>query len=397
MLLQAGQATGVPRASQFAIYPPDAVDRTSEKDRKAVVEVMKLGASESWAKLVTPDAIPDRPIRKGDHAVLIGAGSSKLVRGVRLVRHNGEPITERDTALKGIEQALGTGGSGWVEKTVESSAEFLVTLDETGQEYMICDRGGNPIKNLRPTMKVSDTQAPAKVVQRLVHLAKYRAVQELDNFDVNSPLRGKLVAELVGLQDDYEPGEKPAPRPFPETDGRVRTINPGQTVFLRIRNDSSQTLNVSVLDLQSDWAIRQVFPRQEDVFSVSLDAMSDYDQLIPLTAGLPNGYTEGSDTLKVFATVGKANFRVLELPPLDCPSEGRAAKTRSLDSCARPVLEPGGGGPAEDAPAYGRRLGERRVDHGPGDGPHHHAASGCRPEPVSTPARAEFETEREWR
>ena len=62
---------------------------------------------------------------------------------------------------------------------------------------------------------------------------------------------------------------------------------------------------------------------------MSLDEKSDYDQLISLTASLPNGYTEGSDTLKVFATVGNANFRVLELPPLDNPSEGRAAKTRS--------------------------------------------------------------------
>ena len=76
------------------------------------------------------------------------------------------------------------------------------------------------------------------------------------------------MAELVGFQDDYEPCEKPSPRPFPETDGRVRTIRPGQTVFLRIRNDSSQTLNVSVLDLQPDWGICQVFPAGRPLLGV---------------------------------------------------------------------------------------------------------------------------------
>jgi hypothetical protein len=333
VLLQTGQSTGVPRASQFAIYPPDALDRTSEKGRKAIVEVVKLGATASWAKLVTPATMPDPPIKQGDHAVLIGAGSAKLVRGARLVRHDGQPITDQDTALKAVDQALAAGGSGWVEKSLESSAEFVVTVDEKGQEYMICDRGGGPIKNLRPALKVGDSAAPAKVVQRLVHLAKYRAVQDLENFDVNAPLRGQLVAELVGVQDDYEPGEKPDPQPFEQTDGRVRTVRPGQTVFLRIRNNASMALNIAVLDLQPDWGISQVFPRLQNVNSEPLDSKAELP-LIALTAGLPNGYTEGSDLLKVFATVGGANFRVLELPALDKPSDNRAAKSRSTRGSA---------------------------------------------------------------
>ena len=36
-------------------------------------------------------------------------------------------------------------------------------------------------------------------------------------------------------------------------------------------------------------------------------------------AGLPLGYTAGTDVIKVFATVGTTNFRWLELPALDQP------------------------------------------------------------------------------
>ena len=43
------------------------------------------------------------------------------------------------------------------------------------------------------------------------------------------------------------------------------------------------------------------------------------EQLLPLRASLPEGYTEGTDILKVFATVGTTNFRWLELPSLDQP------------------------------------------------------------------------------
>ena len=40
---------------------------------------------------------------------------------------------------------------------------------------------------------------------------------------------------------------------------------------------------------------------------------------IQLKVSLPQGYKEGRDVIKVFATVGPTNFRWLELPVLDQP------------------------------------------------------------------------------
>ncbi len=43
------------------------------------------------------------------------------------------------------------------------------------------------------------------------------------------------------------------------------------------------------------------------------------EELIPVKVSLPEGYQQRKDILKVFATVGSAKFRWLELPSLDKP------------------------------------------------------------------------------
>ena len=218
VLLQSGQAVGVRKGAQFAIYPQGAVDLNSAAGRKAVVQVATLGATESWATLVSP--AEGLSIEPGDQAVLLGAGSAKLVRGVRLMRHDGQPASAEDVAFEAVAQALPAAASGWIELAApETPAEFGVTITEKGDAYEICDRAGMPITNLRPALKIDDPQAPAAVVRRLVHLAKYRAVQDLDNFDANSPLKGKLKVELAGVQEDYDPADRPEPKPFADPAG----------------------------------------------------------------------------------------------------------------------------------------------------------------------------------
>jgi hypothetical protein len=100
---------------------------------------------------------------------------------------------------------------------------------------------------------------------------------------------------------------------------------------LRVRNDSSEILNVTIMDLQPDWGISQLYPGESGYFE-PLDPGQTLP-LIPLQASLRPGYTEGTDVVKVFATVGTTNFRWLELPTLDEPLE-RSAATRGGPSSA---------------------------------------------------------------
>jgi len=89
-------------------------------------------------------------------------------------------------------------------------------------------------------------------------------------------------------------------------------------------------LNVTVLALQADWAISQVHPTHQDY-----DTLDPYGELrVRLRVCLPPGYKKGRDVLKVFATVGPASYKWLELPALDRPQPfgSRGAPANPLEA-----------------------------------------------------------------
>ena len=81
-----------------------------------------------------------------------------------------------------------------------------------------------------------------------------------------------------------------------------------------IENRSSRVLNLVVLDFQPDWGITQVLPAEGEGSFFPLDSGNVF--LLPLQAHLPRGLDQGTDRLKVFATVRTADFHWLEQPPL---------------------------------------------------------------------------------
>jgi hypothetical protein len=168
----------------------------------------------------------------------------------------------------------------------------VVRLSEDGSQYLICDGDSQPLP-LRPEITVAAPDAPATVVRRLVHLAKYRAVRELDNNDSTSPLKGKVVVKLLGWKDDNDPGDSSAPTPFRA--GEPASLRSGQWLFLKVENHSGQVLNVAVLDLGPDWAVAYAHPQDTNLDFTPLDPGGE-PLRIALQASLPEGYTEGTDT-----------------------------------------------------------------------------------------------------
>ena len=264
LLLNAGQAQGLRQGAQFAIYPHGTTDFTSVERRLALAEITELGATQSWSEL--REIFGNEPIGQGDRALLIHPRSLKLVQKIRLFSKTEQELPPdiyqiQSQALKTLSEAM-TTSQGWLEFTSEDeAANYQISLNTKG-EYEIGDPSGTPIKNLRPALKFSDADAAASVVMRLVHLAKYRAVQQLDNYYHKSNSPGKKLAftvELAGMQTDYDPVEAPEPQPLTDP-GNTPTLNVGEWVFVRIRNDSSQPLNVTILAIQPDWSIEQVYP-----------------------------------------------------------------------------------------------------------------------------------------
>jgi hypothetical protein len=312
LTLSAGLSAGLAKGAEFVIYPRTETDVSQLDTRKAWVRLTKVRDSESDAEVV--EQFGDQAPEAGDQAVLVGATSQALVRNVRLVRRDLKPLTDEDTALLAIKKAL--PGNGWVElvEAPEQSASFVVRISEDGAHYEICTPDYEPIR-LNPPLAVAEERSPQALVRRLVHLAKYQAVLELENKAPIAALQKKLGVELLALPNDFKADVFPWPEPQPFQEP-VPTIQPGQWVCLRIINQSSQRVNVTVLDLQPAWGIAQAYPPD-----------SDYEELIPggeplvipLKASLPESYESGVDTLKVLATVKPTSFRQLALPRLDQP------------------------------------------------------------------------------
>ncbi len=317
--LNAGQAQGLEEGGKFAIYQLGAKDFTQEDKQLAIAEIVDLGATDAWAEII--QTWRQGEIEQGAQAVMLSAPVD-LVRKVRLIYCTEEntktenlPPKEIDqkAALQGIESAL--AGNGWVRLVSDNEvADYQIAINKNG-EYEIGDPSRTPLPNLRPPLKVCEPDAAAQMVKRLVHITKYKSTEELDNF--GTPLASKLVVELVGKQANYKRGRRPSPQPFDEP--LNPTVKSGETVFLRIKNDSPQALNIVVLVLNSDWSISQqnIWDYNED-FAL-FDAGYEEPIPTPFTLTLPEGYTEETNIFKVFATVGEANFRWLELPPLDQP------------------------------------------------------------------------------
>jgi hypothetical protein len=307
VVLQAGQAQGLKKGAQFSLYA-GAAGVTAE-NRLALAEVDKVGAANSEAEIVK--RFRSDPVEIGALAVLEGPSSQQMVRKVAI-----HPCVGAQ-ARAAIDKAI-RDGDGWVE--LGEPADYTVSVG-AGCTYAILDRAGVPVANLRPPIGTGEANAAKRVAARLSHLARYHGVHELHNHSRRSPMARKVTIELAGHQADYMEGDLPDPQPFDPDE--VPTVGDGEWVFLRVRNDMGSEINVSVLDLQPDWGITQIYPWEAGESPIPV--APGMAELLPISMFLPSGYEEGTDAFKVFATTDPSNFRWLELPALDRPVTRSAA------------------------------------------------------------------------
>ena len=336
--LNAGLAQGLSSGTQFAIYPLNATDFSNRQQQLAIVEIVEVQASTSVARVLEPQegGIEVREeggievrgkIEPGAPAVMVAAPVT-LVRRVLLLDNKeagdkehqlpAEWVDKQKEALQAVRQAL--TGNGWVIEVKagdEQQSDYQVAVGRDG-EYEISSE--TPFKNLGRLLKIDDPDLAKDVVKRLVHLSKYQAVQSLDNPD--SELNKYVDFELL---DENR-------KPFADPSNIV--IKRGQSMVLRIKNTSSQPLNIAILDLDSTWAISKIsIAGNEDIF-YPLDSNDEIDN--PVDTELPDGeaYKQAKETLKLFATRGIAQFDWLTLPALDEDLGKRGNLDQELDNVA---------------------------------------------------------------
>ena len=334
--LNAGFANGLSIGARFAIYPLNSSpsDLTDKQKRVAIVEVTDIEASSVLARVLeeADGGIGIKgQIEQGAPAVILSAPAD-LVRRVSLFdqkklgdAENELPtqdlVNQQKDALDKVRQALAE--NAWVvEVQGEEAGHYQVEIGQQG-EYEIWT--GEPIKNLNPALSIGDPEAPREVVKRLVHLTKYQAVQELDNPE--SELNDCL--EFLLLDENKQP--------LPNQSNI--TLKQGTTVFLRVKNNSRQALNVAVLDFEPTWAISQIPLQGIDAPFYELVSQETADTRLHFTVPEGKGYEQAKEMLKLFATRGPADFRWLRLPSLDKKIEVHKAATRGSQSAFGKLLE----------------------------------------------------------
>jgi Caspase domain len=341
--LQMGQASGIKKGAEFDIFKFRTRDFEDSDNRIATAKVVELGASDCWAEVtalygirtINPQ-LTEGMIEIGSPAVYLSPGL-KQIRKVRLLLPDLLPqfpgVTIASISRKIEEVKRQVEGHRWIEfcweTETDENVDYFVSLNSEG-EYWILDANRELIKNVLFPIRIDEAEATERLINRLIHVARYESILELDNEDAFARLNGKLKVELVKSVKREQV--------VLNADGKVPLLEEGEeNVTLVIRNDSHLTLNITMLDLQEDFTIVKSYPKK-----------ADYECLAPkkeinrkLNISLPENYQEGVEVIKVFATVDATNFKLLELPALDQPRSGVGDKkpTNALEQLLTAVVD----------------------------------------------------------
>jgi hypothetical protein len=207
-----------------------------------------------------------------------------------------ELANQQAAALEKVRQAM--QGNGWLmEVKGEEEGHYQVAVGRKG-EYEISQL--TPIANLTPALIIDDIDSADRVVKRLVHLAKYRSIQALDNPE------SKLSIEFDLLDENK--------KPFPD---RNNIKLKSGTVYLRIKNTNDFPLNIAIFDLEATWEISLIPIQGQD--TAFYEIAKDQTLEMPMDFQVPEGenYKNKLEQIKLFAAKGIANFKWLTLPSLD--------------------------------------------------------------------------------
>lgn len=332
VLLDAGSALGLEPGARLEVLPGEVYGQPAVS-----AEVVESDASTAWARLLGGDVAVIRP---GDQAFLTDPGSSQR-RRVELIpdisrsaqprkeavqissaplvlrdgRRLGQQQDDSQSWLQAVASALDTRSSGFLERLAPDQPisvavpDFRVTLGRGGV-FEVLQLDGRPVLNL-PPLQAGSQEAASLLVDCLIHLARYFKVRDLENGDQGSPLYGSLTTELARLPAGFVLGDDLDLEPCTESLPRFEA---GDTVCLSIANRAPQTLHLYVLDLEPNWSVSLLHPRQ------GLETLPPGQVVrLPFALSLPTGIRQGLKTLKVIATIRPTNTRWLELSPIDRP------------------------------------------------------------------------------
>jgi hypothetical protein len=340
--LRMGQASGIKKGAEFDIFKFGTRDFKDNDQRIFSAKVVELRASDCWVEITQlynlrtiNNKLEEGMIDIGFPAYYVGPGV-KQIRKVQLllpdaiVQFPGINLLSIPTTIKQIKERV--EGHRWIEfcseEEPDENVDYFVSLNSEG-EYWILDAQKQRIKNILFPIKVDEPEVEERLINRLIHVARYYTVLDLDNEDAFAPLNGKLKVELVKSEKRQQV--------VVNTGDKVPELEVGERVALRIYNQANRILNISGLILQADLSIVKFYPQGTVGEGVDPGQFKE----TRLDIELPENYQEGVDVIKVFATVDTTNFQLLELPALDQARKGFGAQkpTNSLEKLLSAVVD----------------------------------------------------------
>ncbi len=341
--LQIGEASGIKEGAEFEIFKFRTRDFQDSQNRIAKVKVVELGASDCWAEVTQLFGFRGINSKLAAGTIEIGSPAVYLSPGLKQIRKVRVILPDPLPQIPGVNVALlpalletkkkDVEGHRWIEFCSESekdeNVDYFVSLNSIG-EYFILNSQKEPIKNLLFPIKIDESESTERLINRLIHVARYESILDLDNEDAFAQLNGKLKVEVVK-------SVKRQPVVL-NVDGKVPVLEEQEKgVDLIIRNESNRTLNITALNLDADFSISKFYPEG-----------ATYEVVEPgqkirreLNLSLPEKYEEAVNVIKVFATVDGTNFQLLELPPLDQSRKGveHPEPTNALEQLLAAVVD----------------------------------------------------------
>ncbi len=320
--LAAGAALGTTVGSRYAVYAPG----TSATDGAAPLgelEVTSVDAFTSKAKVVS-EATPNA-IATSARAVLtrFAAGDQRLA--VQLVANASDATAKLGKALADspLVRVMGSG-EAWTLRVQLASARTAAAPGDAGAElgalaepsWIVTGTNGQVAL---PPKTESEWSA---VAGNLSSRARYRLAMDLRNPDRASALSGKVTMELLRSTSDTT-WEVMTPRP---ENGSALVIEHGDFVGVRLTNGHTADLWVSLLDFGVGGSISRLWPFEDGAnerlaAGKTVDVMSKPGErsrfklpdVFPFKLDGPGVVqSEGTETIRLYATTGETSFDFLK-------------------------------------------------------------------------------------
>jgi len=184
--ISVGNVHGVSSGMQFAVYPPFAPDFDHQNSLGWITADDVEDTASTGTLNLSSEPSSESSVCVGCRAILVSASGTKKMRLIKINNRLDESLVESSTAelakLRHLLENKSRSFVGLHTSEMKEPIDIQVCITKNGM-YEIRDSTGELIPNLTP-LPVRDLESVELILRRLIHVAKYRNVWDLENLDL---------------------------------------------------------------------------------------------------------------------------------------------------------------------------------------------------------------------